>query len=278
MEDRALACDPHDAAAFSAEQKALVPAFAGMTLAIGSASSLATPWTFVRQNRRVHTLPSAPMTHWQGLEIISRGANRICVRDPGDPTLCLKFELPPAERTRVGPRQTLRRWLARVFPSLGENATELRAYRRLRTRLGDGMAGRLATCHDLSVRTQGTALRCDCVLGEDGSVAQSLYHHLFVDPRHAAVALCVAVDNFESWLLQNDIPLFDLNAGNFVVVEQPGGSLRLVCVDAKSVLSGKEILPFSRWSTRLMRRKIERRAERLRLRIRAALDPAGRLQ
>ncbi len=121
-------------------------------------------------------------------------------------------------------------------------------------------------------------MRCDCVLGEDGSVAQSLYHHLFVDPRHAAVALCVAVDNFESWLLQNDIPLFDLNAGNFVVVEQPGGSLRLVCVDAKSVLSGKEILPFSRWSTRLMRRKIERRAERLRLRIRAALDPAGRLQ
>ena len=208
---------------------------------------------------------------WQGLEIISRGANRLCARDPRDPSHCLKFELPASERTQVGMRQRLRRWLARRFPYFGENRTELRAYRKLRARLGSAADGRLAACHDLVDTAQGQALRCDCVLLQDGAPARSLYHHLFENPRYEAVALCAAVDRFEAWLLRNDVPLFDLNAGNFVVL--PGhNALELVCIDAKSTVSGKEILPFSRWSRRLMHRKIRRRAQRLRLRIANALS------
>ena len=226
----------------------------------------------------MHALPPTPITHWQGLEIISHGANRLCVRDPGHASYCLKFELPLEQRTHVGTRQQLRRWLARTFPALGENRTELRAYRNLRARLGDAIADRVAACHGMIQTPQGKALRCDCVLGNDRAPAHSLYHCLFVEPRYDAESLCAAVDAFEAWLVLQRIPLFDLNAGNFVVLEQPDRTLRLVCVDAKSVLSGKEILPFSRWSARLMQRKIERRAERLRVRIRAALGPARSLQ
>jgi hypothetical protein len=223
------------------------------------------------------THPGKDAEDWQGLEIISRGANRLCARDPRDPVHCLKFELPPAERTRVGMRQSARRWLARLFPRLGENETELRAYRKLRARLGAGTEGRLAACHGLVDMLQGTALRCDCVLLEDGSPARSLYHHLFADSRYPAARLCAAVDDFEAWLLDNDIPLFDLNAGNFVVVPY-AGRIELICVDTKSVVSGKEILPFSRWSRRLMRRKVARRAQRLRERIRTALRDVASLQ
>jgi PhoP regulatory network protein YrbL len=215
--------------------------------------------------------------HWQGLEIISRGANRLCARDPSDPGHCLKFELPAAERTRVGLRQNLRRWLARRFPRLGENETELRAYRHLRARLGSGTDGRMAACHELVVMPQGNALLCDCVVLENGEPARSLYHHLFVEPGYPAAPLCEAVDKFERWLLDNRIPLFDLNAGNFVVVPK-ADRIQLVCIDAKSTLSGKEILPFSRWSGHLMRRKIARRAQRLRDRIRAALPHRENLQ
>ena len=214
---------------------------------------------------------------WQGLQVISRGANRLCARDPRDPAQCLKFELPPTERTQVGTRQNARRWLARRFPSLGDNETELRAYRKLRARLGSGTEGRLAACHGLVGMPQGTALRCDCVLLEDGSPARSLYHHLFVDHRYPAATLCAAVDAFEVWLLDNDIPLSDLNAGNFVVVPY-ADRVELICIDAKSIVSGKEILPFSRWSKRLMRRKVARRAQRLRERIRAALQDGPNLQ
>ncbi len=225
----------------------------------------------------MHTLSSATTTHWQGLEIISHGANRLCVRDPGDASKCLKFELPAEQRTRVGMRQQLRRWLARSFPRFGENRTELRAYRSLYARLGASLENHIAVCHAIIDTPHGKALQCDCVLAGDGSPAPSLYHCLFVEPRYDAESLCTASEAFEAWLIQHQIPLFDLNAGNFVVQAQ-GGSLRLVCVDAKSVLSGKEILPFSRWSRRLMQRKIARRALRLRARIRSALPTAGNLQ
>jgi len=220
--------------------------------------------------------PDNDADQWQGLELISRGAHRVCARDPDHPGLCLKFELPPAERTRVGARQTLRRWLALRFPDMGDNRTELRAYRKLRARLGSRSDGKLTVCHDVVATPRGDALCCDCVLLADGTPASSLYRHVFVDPRYSAETLCAAVDVFEQWLLDNEIPLFDLNAGNFVVVPKAQG-VALVCIDVKSVVGGKEILPFSRWSKRLMRNKIARRAQRLRQRIMAALPTAPAL-
>ena len=213
---------------------------------------------------------------WHGLEIISRGANRLCARDPQDPAHCLKFELPAGERTQVGLRQRMRRWLGRHVPRFGENRTELRAYRKLRKRLAERTDGYLAACHGLVETAHGMALHCDCVLLTDGSPARSLYRHLFEGPRFPAEKLCAAVDAFEAWLLENDVPLFDLNAGNFVVVPR-GDALALVCIDTKSVLSGKEILPFSRWSRRLMQRKVRRRAQRLRQRIVAASADSAEL-
>ncbi len=221
----------------------------------------------------MHALPSTAPTHWQGLEIISHGANRLCVRDPDDASRCLKFELPSEQRTQVGMRQQLRRWLARRFPGLGENRTELRAYRSLYARLGASIENYIATCHDIIDTPRGKALQCDCMLASDGTPAPSLYYCLFVEPRYDADSLCAASESFEAWLIEQRIPLFDLNAGNFVVQTQ-GDTLRLVCVDAKSVLSSKEILPLSRWSRRLMQRKIARRAQRMRARIRNALAGA----
>ena len=76
--------------------------------------------------------------------------------------------------------------------------------------------------------------------------------------------------DFEAFLLARGIPLFDLNAGNFVVVPAGAGA-RLVCVDAKSTVAGKELVPVSRWIPWLRRRKVRRRAERLRQRIRSAI-------
>ncbi|WP_163841353.1 YrbL family protein [Pseudoxanthomonas sacheonensis] len=220
---------------------------------------------------RIH--PDNDAEDWQGLQIISRGANRLCARDPGDPSHCLKFELHSSERTRVGARQRMRRWLAVRFPRFGENETELRAYGKLRARLGTGTNAYLAACHGLVDTPHGRALRCDCILLDDGTPAPSLYRCLFDEPRYPAAMLCAAVDAFEAWLVLHEVPLFDLNAGNFVVLPH-GDQARLICIDTKSVLSGKEILPFSRWSRSLMRRKIERRAQRLRQRIRAALGEA----
>ena len=208
------------------------------------------------------------------MALISRGANRVCVRDPHDRLRCLKYELPASERTRVGLRQRLRRWLGAHVPRFAENRTELRAYRRLQARLGNALDGKIVACHGLVSSPFGAALQCDCVLLDDGRVARSLYAHLFEATDHDAEVLCAAVDRMEAWLLHNHVPLFDLNAGNFVVTCR-NGHVELLCVDAKSVIAGKEILPFSRWSRALMHRKLRRRAQRLRERVRTAL--AGKL-
>lgn len=218
--------------------------------------------------------PYPPLgAHWNGLTILARGANRVCAVDPDDAGHCLKFELPADERTRAGMRARLRRGLARLLPALGENATELRAWRRLHARTGGGIDAWLAPCTGIVGTRWGAALRCVLVRDADGAPARSLYAHLFEGSRFTASSLCAAVDAIERELLARDVPLFDLNAGNFVVTGA-GMEPRLICVDAKSTLSGKEILPFSRWSRRLMHRKIRRRAERLRQRIRAALADA----
>ena len=215
-------------------------------------------------------MPPSPPDRWEGLEVLARGANRLCARDPVNPAHCLKFELPGAERTRAGLRARIRRWFGRRFPSRGDNGTELRAWQRLQHRHGDALAGRFAATHAVVETRWGPALRCDCVLLDDGTPAPSLYRCIFGELSSGASRqsqLCDAVDDFERFLLARGIPLFDLNAGNFVVLPT-GSGVRLVCVDAKSTVSGKEIIPLSRWIPWLRRRKVRRRAERLRRRIR----------
>ncbi|MFT3762596.1 MAG: YrbL family protein [Pseudoxanthomonas sp.] len=212
---------------------------------------------------------------WAGLRVIAHGANRLCAIDPDDPAHCLKFELPAPARTRVGLRQRLRRALSRRWPRFAENRTELRAWQRLRRRFGHGIEDRFAGCEGIVETPWGEALRCRCVRLPDGRPARSLYAHLFDGaPEFPADALCAAVEDFERFLVERGIPLFDLNAGNFAVVPAADG-VRLVCVDAKSTLAGKEILPLSRWLPWLRRRKTARRAQRLRQRIRDALARPG---
>lgn len=215
-------------------------------------------------------MPPSPPERWDGLEVLARGANRLCARDPVTPTHCLKFELPGPERTRAGLRARLRRWYGRRFPSRGDNGIELRAWQRLDRLHGDALEGRFAACHGIVDSRWGRALRCDCILLDDGTPAPSLYKCIFGEAGRDAAGLCSAVDDFEAFLLARGIPLFDLNAGNFVVLPTADG-VRLVCVDAKSTVSGKELVPVSRWIPWLRRRKIRRRAERLRQRIRSGI-------
>ena len=221
--------------------------------------------------------PPSPPERREGLDVLARGANRFCARDPVTPTHCLKFELPGPERPKAGLRARFRRWLGRRYPALGDNGVELRAWQRLHRRHGDALAGRFAACHGIVETRWGRALQCDCVLLDDGTPAPSLYKCVFGEAGHDPAALCAAVDDFEAFLLARGIPLFDLNAGNFVVVPADRG-VRLVCVDAKSTVSGKEPVPISRWIPWLRRRKVRRRAERLRQRIRAGILVASSAQ
>jgi hypothetical protein len=209
--------------------------------------------------------------NWNHMTVIGRGANRVCVVDRRDTRQCLKFMLPPGQRTRVGLRQRVQRWRAARKPERDENHAELRAWLALSARLpAEDLQDHMATVLGIFRTVYGQALCCERVTLADGAPAPSLYSVMFDHPQYPAQVLCAAVSTFEQWLLRHRIPLFDLNAGNLLVLPH-GDGVRLVCVDAKSVVSGKELVPLSRWFHGLAKRKIRRRAQRLRERIQAAL-------
>ena len=213
---------------------------------------------------------------WNGMRVIARGANRICVLDPDLPGHCLKYELRPVPGMRRYRRRMLRHLLSRRFPRLGLNAIELEAWRRLRRRLGPGLDEHVAPCAGLVETAAGPALRVRLVAGPGGAPAPALA--ALLDGTVAATpdefaTLCDAFDRFRDWLLAHRIPLSDLNAGNLVVAQRGDGP-RLVCVDVKSTLSGRELVPLSRWSWTLMQRKMTRRCARLRRRLEAAAGAA----
>lgn len=214
---------------------------------------------------------------WQGMPVVAAGANRVCVLDPDMPGHCLKYlQAPDPQRPRAL-RHRLRAWWQVHGPGRDANALEWQAWRWLHARQGDALDLRVARCLGIASTANGPALRCRLVPSNEGSgAAPSLYALLFgpARGRYDAPALCAAVARFEAWLQRHALPLFDLNSGNLVVVERDGLP-ELVCVDVKSVLGGKEPIPVSRWSRRLMRRKIARRAERLRQRILAHAPLAG---
>ncbi|WP_407352308.1 YrbL family protein [Luteimonas sp. R10] len=212
---------------------------------------------------------------WRNMQVIARGACRICVRDPGSPGHCLKYELPPAANARDRRRRQVRHLLSMRFAWFGDNHRELRAWRRLRARLGDGLSPHVAECEAIVATPAGRALRCRLVTDGNGEIAPSLLQCLSTpDEGMSAAALCAAVDRLEAWLLAQRVPLSDLNPGNFAVVRRDG-ALALVCMDVKSVVAGKELIPVSHWSWTWMRRKIRRRARRLRDRIRASMGPSA---
>ena len=215
-------------------------------------------------------------THWNGMPLLAIGMNRICVLDPLSSAHCLKFERPASQRAGASLRRRLRLWRSRLDARLGDNGTELRAMALLDAAPG-GATAPFARSLDRVATPWGPALRCECVRLPDGSPALSLHAHLYTVRRYPAHVLYNAVDRFEAWLLASGLPLFDLNPGNFVVVPCDTG-VRLVCVDAKSLVRGKELIPLSRWSPALRRRKIKRRLARLRARIaRASCPPATAL-
>lgn len=186
---------------------------------------------------------------WNGMVVVSRGANRICVRDPGSPAHCLKYMLQPVDAPRSHPAHWLR---ARLAGTGNANLTELRAWHYVCPRTDASEPWRLAASEAIVETPAGPSLHQLLASG--------------IPDADGRMALADAVARFEAWLQRQAIPLFDLNSGNLVRIHREGRP-ELVCVDLKSVLARKELLPLSRWSRRLMHAKIARRAARLRSQV-----------
>ena len=195
--------------------------------------------------------------------IIGKGANRVCVRDRTDVNVCLKIDLPKHEKTVKNLSQKLRRELSDRVLIFNENYIEWSAHQQLLQRLEPELLHQyFAACLGLERVEKKLALRCELVRSDGGEIASSIYHYIHQQQPLDQAKLLAELDAFEAWLIQHDIPLFDLNSGN-IVIQHIGQELKIKCIDIKSTLRSKEIIPVSYWSKTLMHRKIKRRMGRL---------------
>lgn len=184
--------------------------------------------------------------------ILGQGKNRVCIRPDSNSQLCLKLDATAAL-----------------------NRLEMAAWLELRNKNLDDLTQYFSPCFALEMTPWGEALLCEAAVDLNGNLAPSLLDVLSgrsptQDCQEASDQLCLAVDRFTNYLIRHDIRLFDLNPGNFSVIAEAGG-FRLLCIDVKSLVVSKELLPVGRYFKSLAHRKIVRRSHRLKERIRLSL-------
>ncbi|WP_180108084.1 YrbL family protein [Acinetobacter sp. YH12085] len=209
----------------------------------------------------------------EGAEFLGAGANRYCVISPNDDNVCLKIDIPIAQRQCKNWRQAIKRHLSKEIIQFNENYIEWMAYKKLTNRFSQVELDQfIAGCFDLHKTPDGQLiLACQLIRNADHSIALSLDHHLKNGTVFDLVQINQAVDELSEWLVRHSIPLFDLNSGN-LVVQYNKKSIRLMCIDIKSTYKGKEIIPISYWSKKIMQKKIRRRSERLKKTIQLRMN------
>ncbi|WP_436915164.1 YrbL family protein [Acinetobacter gandensis] len=186
------------------------------------------------------------------IECLGRGANRYTIVHPENNARCLKL---PTHATQ----------------GANLNQLEYQAYQQLAARALQSDVF-FVQCYGLLDTNLGQALEVERLFLPNQKPAQSLYQWLQDKslqqdyPVHVIVEM---IEQFTGYLIENDLPIFDLNSGNLMLCEHHN-QLALKYVDVKSLLQSKEIIPISRWFKGLMHRKVKRRAERLKQRILSA--------
>lgn len=195
--------------------------------------------------------------------VISSGANRVCVQSPDDKDVCLKFECPDPSRKSGSLRRVLMRFFYGFFNVEVNNALEYKAYSKLKREIGEPQVKhRFAECYGFVSFPEGRALASQLIRNSDGSRAVPLSNIDSLKTAFSLSEILSSIDELSEFLIKNNIPLFDINTGNLVVVDK-NESPFLVVVDAKSIFNRRELIPLSSFVNYLMHKKILRRVGRL---------------
>ena len=170
--------------------------------------------------------------------LIGKGLHRECYVHPDDPALCVKVV---------------------VSGSLDENRREARYYAGLARR---GICwDMLPRFHGLEQTALGEGAVFDLIRDYDGPVSHTLAHYLAsreLTERHAA-GLGRALDELESYLLENRIITMTLKPKNILFQQHNAATGSLVIVDN---IGNSDFIPLANHSRWLARRKIRRKWRR----------------
>ena len=141
------------------------------------------------------------------------------------------------------------------------NGFELAHWERIR-RVHGKLPG-IIDCHGYVETDRGTGLVVDCVRNHDGSLAPPLAVILDSPRGWDLERIRAGLAAYLEELVNRNIQLFDLNAGNLVIRKGENGTLQPVSIDLKGPYDNHEFIPVSTHIPWFSRRKIARRAKRL---------------
>jgi len=179
--------------------------------------------------------------------LIGSGTVRACYHYPEKPELVVKVSLPGRAEGEAA------------------NTMEWKSYRRILR--GNAEVDHISHCRGFVETDQGRGLVCDCIRDADGSVSETIWDIVVYRDNCDLDRLVSVADGFCSYLLANDLFLFDINLKNIALQVQPDGSCKPFAIDLKGPFDNKEFLRLSSRIRFLGRRKLQRRARQLRERI-----------
>ena len=183
------------------------------------------------------------MIHLHDKDRIAVSKTRDCYLHPEEPGLVIKIAKRPSGRFRRN-----------------ANHQEWQSWRYLRERFGH--SDYFVICHGFVETTLGEGLMFDCVRDADGKVSRRLAQVL-PDPAYDPDQVEDAVSGFCRYLMDRQIPLFDLNPFNILIQVLPDGNYRPVSIDTKGKFNNYETIPVSSYIPFFARRKVRRRCARL---------------
>lgn len=191
----------------------------------------------------------------------ARGGNRLVYVHPERPEVCIKLP-----RTDVGLAVKRRRkglkGRLKLAATFDDNRAEARTLTELHHRIGGGLAAFVPRFLGWVETDLGPGVAIELVRDDDGAIATPLKQYVW--ERGFDESLETALEEFTAYWIRERVPSRELLLHNVVARRSGDGSLRLVVIDG---LGNADLLPLSRWSRVLARRKSARKAARLRKRI-----------
>ena len=191
----------------------------------------------------------------------ARGGNRVCYVHPQNPDVCIKL---PRNDVDLSVKRSRKGLKGRLKPasSFDDNRLEARTLTELHDRIGDSLREFVPRFLGWVETDLGAGVAVDLIRDADGAIALPLKQYVW--ERGFDADLRAALAEFSAYWIRERVPSRELLLHNVVVRRLPSDALRLVVIDG---LGNADLLPLSRWSPRLARRKSGRKTERLRGRI-----------
>ena len=203
----------------------------------------------------------AELIHLGDAVPFARGGNRLCYVHPQNPDICIKL---PRNDVDLSVKRARKGLKGRLKPasSFDDNRQEARTLTEMHDRIGDSLREFVPRFLGWVETDLGPGVAVDLIRDADGAIALPLKQYVW--ERGFDADLRTALAEFSTYWIRERVPSRELLLHNVVARRLPSDALRLVVIDG---LGNADLLPLSRWSPHLARRKSVRKTERLRARI-----------